>query len=79
MIGKVKWFNDKKGFGFIKAVDVPEDIFVHQSAIHMDGYRVLFPDQEVEFELKSDARGLKAVKVRLIEAKPSQPAQTKGV
>lgn len=76
MTGKVKWFNDKKGFGFIRAQDVPEDIFVHHSAIHMEGYRVLFPDQEVEFELKNDQRGLKAVKVRLIETKP--PATAKG-
>ena len=66
MIGKVKWFNDKKGFGFIKADDVPEDIFVHHTAIHMEGYRVLFPGQDVEFELKTDQRGLKAVKVKVI-------------
>lgn len=71
MVGKVKWFNDKKGFGFIRTDGVPEDIFVHHSAIHMEGYRVLFPDQEVEFELKTDQRGLKAVKVRLIEGKPA--------
>jgi cold shock protein len=75
MIGKVKWFNDKKGFGFIRATDVPEDIFVHHSAIHMEGYRVLFPDQDVEFELKTDTRGLKAVKVRLIESKPAAPVK----
>lgn len=75
MIGKVKWFNDKKGFGFIRTDGVPEDIFVHHSAIHMEGYRVLFPDQDVEFELKTDTRGLKAVKVRLIESKPAAPAK----
>jgi CspA family cold shock protein len=75
MIGRVKWFNDKKGFGFIRTEGVPEDIFVHHSAIHMEGYRVLFPDQEVEFELKTDTRGLKAVKVRLIEAKPAAPVK----
>jgi CspA family cold shock protein len=75
MTGRVKWFNDKKGYGFIKTAEVPEDIFVHQSAIHMEGYRVLFPDQEVEFELKTDTRGLKAVKVRLIEGKPAVPAK----
>lgn len=76
MLGKVKWFNDKKGYGFIRTTEVSEDIFVHHSAIHMEGYRVLFPDQEVEFELKNDQRGLKAVKVRLIETKP--PAAAKG-
>lgn len=66
MVGRVKWFNDKKGYGFISAKDTPEDIFVHHSAIHMEGYRVLFPGQDVEFELKPDTRGLKAVKVKLI-------------
>lgn len=66
MVGRVKWFNDKKGFGFITAKDTPEDIFVHHSAIHMEGYRCLFPGQEVEFELMTDARGLKAVKVKVI-------------
>jgi CspA family cold shock protein len=83
MIGRVKWFNDTKGFGFIRTEGVSEDIFVHHSAIHMEGYRVLFPDQEVEFELKTDALGgnrhggLKAVKVRLIETKPA-PTPAKG-
>lgn len=66
MVGTVKWFNDTKGYGFIKAKDVPEDIFVHHSAIHMEGYRALFPGQEVEFELLTDTRGLKAVKVKVI-------------
>ena len=75
MIGKVKWFNDVKGYGFIKADGVSEDIFFHHSAIHMEGYRVLFPDQDVEFETKSDTRGLKAVNVRLIETKPAAPAK----
>ena len=75
MLGKVKWFNDKKGFGFITTDGVPEDIFVHHSAVHMEGYRVLFPNQDVEFELKTDQRGLKAVKVRLIETKPVVPAK----
>jgi CspA family cold shock protein len=75
MLGRVKWFNDVKGFGFINADGIPEDIFVHNSAVHMEGYRVLFPNQEVEFELKTDARGLKAVNVRLIDAKPATPAK----
>lgn len=75
MIGKVKWFNDVKGYGFITTDGVPEDIFVHNSTIHMEGYRVLFPGQEVEFELKTDQRGLKAANVRLIEGKPAAPAK----
>lgn len=64
--GKVKWFNDKKGFGFITADGVTEDIFVYYSAIHMEGYRTLFPGQVVEFELMTDQRGLKAVKVKVV-------------
>lgn len=64
--GKVKWFNDQKGYGFIKQADGQEDIFVHQSQIKMEGYRTLFPDQEVEFEIKQDHRGLKAVAVRAV-------------
>lgn len=65
--GKVKWFNDKKGFGFLRADGIAEDIFVHHTAIHMEGYRALFPDQSVEFELKTDRKGLKAVKVRVVD------------
>lgn len=66
-IGKVKWFNDKKGFGFLRSDGIAEDIFVHHTAIHMEGYRALFPDQNVEFVLKTDQLGLKAVKVRVID------------
>jgi CspA family cold shock protein len=65
--GKVKWYNDLRGFGFIRSDGIPEDIFVHHTAIHMEGYRALFPDQDVEFELKSSKRGLTAVKVRVID------------
>lgn len=75
--GKVKWFNDKKGFGFIIADGVTEDVFVHHTAIHMEGYRALFPGQSVEFELKNDRKGMKAVKVRVVDepaAKPAVPA-----
>jgi CspA family cold shock protein len=72
-IGKVKWFNDIKGFGFIRAEGVTEDIFVHHTAIHMEGYRALFPDQDVEFELRTDKRGLKAVKVRVIDLPKKEP------
>jgi CspA family cold shock protein len=73
-IGKVKWFNDKEGYGFIRCEGVTEDIFVHHTAIHMEGYRALFPDQDVEFELKSDKRGLKAVHVRVIDVPKKEPA-----
>lgn len=67
VVGKVKWFNDIKGFGFLRTEGVKEDIFVHHTAIHMEGYRALFPDQAVEFEIKQDTRGLKAVNVRVLD------------
>lgn len=66
--GKVKWFNDRKGYGFINVPGIKEDIFVHQSAIHMDGYRVLFPGEDVECEIVPVDKGLKAVHVKKIVA-----------
>ena len=63
--GKVKWFNSKKGYGFILA-DSGQDVFVHFSEIQGDGYRSLDEGQEVEFEIENDQRGLKAKKVNKI-------------
>ena len=60
--GKVKWFNDKKGYGFI-ASESGEDVFVHFSEIQEGGYRSLEEGQEVQFEVEKDERGLKAKKV----------------
>ena len=61
--GKVKWFNSKKGYGFI-AAESGEDVFVHFSEIQQDdGYRSLDEGQEVEFEVEKDAKGFKAKKV----------------
>ena len=62
MIGKVKWFNAEKGFGFINRGEGP-DIFVHYSQIIEDGYRTLDEGQEVEFELLETNRGLQAKNV----------------
>jgi CspA family cold shock protein len=59
MRGKVKWFNDAKGYGFI-AQDTGEDIFVHFSAIQMDGFKTLREGEEVEFEIETRDRGLHA-------------------
>jgi len=61
--GTVKWFNDKKGYGFI-ASETGEDVFVHFSAIQADGYRSLSEGQQVEFELENDQRGPKAKNVQ---------------
>jgi CspA family cold shock protein len=62
--GKVKWFNDSKGFGFIEQDNGGEDVFVHYSAISMDGYRSLKEGQPVEFELDAADKGLRATNVR---------------
>ena len=64
--GKIKWFNDQKGFGFIQSDDGGEDVFVHHSVIEMDGYRSLQEGQPVEFELESGAKGLKATSVKAV-------------
>jgi CspA family cold shock protein len=57
--GKVKWFNDTKGYGFIEQ-DQGDDVFVHFSAIQMDGFKTLTEGQPVEFELKPGEKGLAA-------------------
>lgn len=61
-IGKVKWFNDTKGYGFIET-DEGKDVFVHYSAIGMDGYKSLAEGQQVEFEAVESGKGLQATKV----------------
>ncbi|MGO9620178.1 MAG: cold shock domain-containing protein [Desulfobaccales bacterium] len=63
--GKVKWFNDAKGFGFISREDGP-DVFVHFSAITGDGFRSLAENQEVEFEVVDGAKGPQAQNVSKI-------------
>jgi CspA family cold shock protein len=55
--GKVKWFNDSKGYGFIESQEGGKDLFVHFSAIQMDGFRTLAEGQVVEFEVSSGERG----------------------
>ena len=60
--GKVKWFNDAKGFGFI-AQETGEDVFVHFSSIQMDGFKTLAEGQDVEFEVQTGAKGLHASNV----------------
>ena len=60
--GTVKWFNASKGFGFIEK-EGGGDVFVHFSDISVEGYKTLNDEQEVEFEVKTDDRGEKAVEV----------------
>ncbi|MBI5677021.1 MAG: cold-shock protein [Planctomycetota bacterium] len=61
--GTVKWFNDKKGFGFISQ-DNGDDVFVHQTSIEGEGFRTLAEGDKVEFEVIKDQKGYKATKVR---------------
>jgi CspA family cold shock protein len=63
--GTVKWFNADKGYGFI-AVDGGKDVFVHYSAIMMDGYRSLEQGQRVEFEITQGQKGPQAESVRAV-------------
>jgi CspA family cold shock protein len=61
--GKVKWFNNAKGYGFIQR-HTGEDVFVHYSSIQMNGYRTLEEGLEVDFELKQGPKGLQAENVQ---------------
>jgi CspA family cold shock protein len=65
--GKVKWFDAKKGWGFIQQ-EGGEDVFVHYSDIIGDGFRTLEDGQEVEFEIVQGAKGLHAEKVQPVKA-----------
>jgi len=60
--GKVKWFNERKGYGFIEQENGP-DVFVHYSAIKGEGYRTLSEGEEVEFEITQGKKGLQASNV----------------
>jgi len=66
--GKVKWFNDSKGFGFIEVDGEAKDIFVHHTAIQADGFRSLNEGEEVEFELVPGPKGPKAENVVRLNA-----------
>lgn len=61
--GTVKWFNDKKGFGFIAPSDGSDDVFVHHSAIQSGGFRTLVEGQTVSFETEAGPKGPSAVNV----------------
>ena len=61
--GKVKWFNNSKGYGFITP-ESGEDVFVHHNAIQGEGYKSLEEGQEVEFDVEQGAKGPQATNVR---------------
>ncbi|WP_394822666.1 cold-shock protein [Pendulispora rubella] len=66
--GTVKWFNEAKGFGFIKQDNGGDDVFCHYSAIQASGFRTLAEGQPVEFEVKQGPKGLLAENVRVLGA-----------
>ena len=87
-VGKVKWFNNAKGFGFINTEaregrdedgkDI--DFFAHYSAIEVDGYKTLKAGQEVKFDIVQGPKGLHAVKIKSVEtAKDAEKAAEKTV
>lgn len=65
--GKVKWFNNAKGYGFVVAEGKDEDLFAHYSAIQMDGYRTLKAGQPVKFDIIQGPKGLHAVNIQSAE------------
>ena len=72
--GRVKWFNNAKGFGFIIPEDESEDYFVHYSSIVMDGYKTLKAGQTVSFEMIDGPKGTHAVNVSLL-AREHEPTR----
>ena len=62
-IGTVKWFNDAKGYGFISR-EGSDDVFVHHTAIMMEGFKTLNEEQKVEFSVEQGDKGLQAIDVR---------------
>ena len=65
--GKVKWFSDLKGYGFIASVDEPQNVYVHHSEIRVDGYKTLKVGERVEYEVDETPQGLKAKNVVVVE------------
>lgn len=66
--GTVKWFNPDKGYGFLSNDEGGEDVFVHFSAIQVDGYKTLKEDQRVEFDIEPDPKN--SSKMRAVNVKP---------
>ncbi|MGD0768926.1 MAG: cold shock domain-containing protein [Tepidisphaeraceae bacterium] len=72
--GKVKWFNDQKGFGFIASDQSGKDIFVHHTVIQAEGFRTLQDGETVEYEAEDGPKGMKATLVRRVPTPTTSPA-----
>ena len=73
--GKVKWFNNAKGYGFIVADGGDEDMFAHYSSITMDGYKTLKAGQEVSFDTKPSDNGTHAINIVALNSEQVTPVE----
>jgi len=73
-VGKVKWFNNAKGYGFIIEDGKEEDLFAHYSAIKMEGYKTLKAGQSVKFDIIQGPKGLHAVEIHNVVVAAPDPA-----
>ncbi|MFT4609765.1 MAG: CspA family cold shock protein [Cellvibrionaceae bacterium] len=77
--GKVKWFNNAKGYGFILTEDESEDVFAHYTSIEMEGYKTLKAGQAVNFEITKGNKGLHAVNITADKAIEEPAASTADI
>ena len=75
--GKVKWFDRKKGFGFVTKAD-GKDVYVHYSSIQAEGFKYLVDGEAVEFEVQEDERGQKAVNLVRLDPPPEKPRRERS-
>lgn len=73
-LGKVKWFNNAKGYGFILPENGDEDLFAHYSSVEMEGYKTLRAGDDVEFEIEEGPKGLHAIHVRSAGQSAAEPS-----
>jgi CspA family cold shock protein len=64
--GRVKWFNENNGYGFIEVDGQEKDVFIHHSAIQMQGFRTLYEGQRVSFDVEAGKKGPSAVNVKAL-------------
>jgi CspA family cold shock protein len=74
--GKVKWFNNAKGYGFVRPDEGGEDLFVHYSYIQMDGFKSLKAGQPVEYEVQPSSKGYHAVNLSPLDGSGGAAHQT---